>query len=80
MTLKSDVKFQKKQICYFKTGKNLVNFDPSTRKSQKICTLMGFFCAKYIMFDLKNYRGVIEKLTCGLENDMKNLVNLQQST
>ena len=25
----------------------------------KICTLMGSFWSKYIMFDLKNYRGVI---------------------
>ena len=42
------------------------------------------------MFDLKKYRGVTfhdieewvrkEKLTCGLENDMKNMVNFYQST
>ena len=43
------------------------------------------------MFELKNYRGVMlddteeyaefeEKLTCGLENDMRNLTNLYQST
>ena len=45
-------------------------------------------CAKYLMFDLKKYRGVIfhdteakfeEKLTCGLENDMRNMVNFHQS-
>ena len=52
---------------------------------------MGCFRPKYIMFQLKRYRGVIfndtrvdaifeEKLTCGLENDMKNLVNLHHST
>ena len=31
-------KFEEKLICCFKTDKNLVNFDPSTQKSQK-CTL-----------------------------------------
>ena len=42
------------------------------------------------MFDLKKYRGVIfhdtrdakfeEKITCALENNMKNLANFHQST
>ena len=36
MTLKSDAKFKVKLICCFKNDKNLVNFDLSTRKSQKI--------------------------------------------
>ena len=35
MTLKSDAKLEKKLICCFKNDKNLVNFDPSTGKSQK---------------------------------------------
>ena len=35
MTLKDDAKFEEKPICCFKTDKNLVNFDPSTQKSQK---------------------------------------------
>ena len=34
-TLKSDAKFEEKVFCCFKNDKNLVNFDPSTRKSQK---------------------------------------------
>ena len=34
MTLKVDAKFEEKLICCFKNDKNLVNFDPSTRKSQ----------------------------------------------
>ena len=33
--------------------RNLTNFDPSTRK---ICTLMGSFWTKYIMFELKKDR------------------------
>ena len=28
-------------------------------KLSNICTLFVFFCAKYITFDLKKYRGVI---------------------
>ena len=52
MTLRSDAKFEEKLICCFKNDKNLVNFDPSTQKSWKICTLIGPFHAKYISFDL----------------------------
>ena len=59
MTLKSNVKFEKKLICCFKYDKNLVKSDPSTQKSQKICTLIGSFYAKYMTLDLKKYRGVI---------------------
>ena len=90
MTLKSDAKFQEKPICCFKNDKNLVNFDPSTQVS-KICTLIGPFRANYIMFGLKKYRGLSfmklkchakfeEKLTCGLENDVRNLANFRQNT
>ena len=43
---------------FFKIDKNLVNFDPGTQVS-KICTLIGPFSAKYIIFDLKIYSGVI---------------------
>ena len=35
MILKSDAKFEEKLVCCFKNDKNLVNFDPSTQKSQK---------------------------------------------
>ena len=38
MTLKNDAKFEEKSCCCFKNDKNLVNFDPSTQKSQK-CVL-----------------------------------------
>ena len=51
----------------------------------KIFTLIGSFCARYITFYLEKYRGVIfhyteewckfeEKLTCGLENDMRKIL------
>ena len=58
MTLKSDAKFKEKLIC-FKNDKNLVNFHPSTEKVSKICTLILSYCGKYLIFDLKKYRGVI---------------------
>ena len=35
MALKSDVKFEEKLIWCFKNDKNLVNFHPSTQKSQR---------------------------------------------
>ena len=34
-------------------------FWPEHSKISKICTLMGFFWTKYIMFDLKKYMGVM---------------------
>ena len=35
MILKSGAKFEKKKTFCFKNAKNLVNFDPSTKKSKK---------------------------------------------
>ena len=37
MTMKNDVKFEKELTCQFGPDiKNLINFDPSTQKSQKL--------------------------------------------
>ena len=33
--MKNDAKFEEKLTCQFKIDMNLMNFDPSTRKSQK---------------------------------------------
>ena len=49
--------------------------------------MIGLFFAKYATFDLKKYRGVYfmalksrakfeGKLTCGIENDMRNLAKI----
>ena len=38
---------------------NLTKSDPSTRKSKKNFILMSSFRAKYILFELKKYRGII---------------------
>ena len=66
-------------------------FDPSTRKSQKLCTLSGSYCAKYLMFDLKSTEELSfmtlksdakfdEQLTCVLKNDTRYLATFHQST
>ena len=61
MTLKSDAKFKEKLTCRFTFKfdmRNLVNFHPSTQKSENF-TLMSYFCPKYMRFELKKYSGVI---------------------
>ena len=59
MALKNDENSEEQLTCCLKTGiRNLTNFDSSTWVS-KIYTLMGCFWPKYIMFELKTYRGVI---------------------
>ena len=60
MKLKRDTKLGEESTCRFKIGiRNLTDFGLSTRKSQKTSTLMGFFSAKYILLELRKYRGVI---------------------
>ena len=54
MTLKGDAKFKEKLTCGFKYDmRNFVNFHPTTQKSKKF-TSMGYFCPKYMRFELKN--------------------------
>ena len=54
MTLKNDAKFKEKLTCGFEYDmRNLVNFHPTTQKS-KTFTSMGYFCPKYMKFELKN--------------------------
>ena len=84
MTLKSDAKFQEKTIYCFKTVKNLVNFDPSTRKSQNFVLQWAVFdqirkcfsqksteelCLMALNIDTK-FEG---KLACASKNNMRNL-------
>ena len=68
----------------------LANFNPAL-ESLKICTLMGSFSTKYIMFEqksteelcfmtLKSVAKFELKLTCGLENDLRSLTNSYQGT
>ena len=55
ITLKSDAKFEEKQTYFgFKEDiRTLVNFDPTTQKSKNF-TSMGYFCPKYVRFELSN--------------------------
>ena len=56
IALKNDAKFEEELTCDLKNDvRNLANFDATL----KICTLMSFFWPKYIMFELKKYRGFI---------------------
>ena len=50
--------------------------------SQKLCTLMGYFCRSYvIVFELKRYRQVVSrKMTYGFKIDVSNLVNFHTSS
>ena len=60
MTLKNYAKFEEELTCRFKiTIRNLTNFYSKTQKSRKTCTLMAYLSPKYIMFELKKYRGMI---------------------
>ena len=54
MTLKSDAEFKEKLTCGSKYGmRNLMKFQPTTEKPKNF-TSMGYFCPKYIRFELKN--------------------------
>ena len=44
------------------TWRVLVNLMPAV-ESLKICTLMGYFCRKYIIFKLKKYIGIVHYLS-----------------
>ena len=63
-------------------------FWPKDLKASNIYSLMGSFWPKYIIFELKNYRGVIlialeigakfeRKVADAFKNNMRNLANFQ---
>ena len=59
MTLKNYAKFVEKLTCGLEHDMKNDEFRPHHSKISKICTLMGWFWPKYIMFELKKYRGVM---------------------
>ena len=77
---KSDAEFEEKLTLGFKNDmSNLVNFNASL----KICTLMCYFCQKYIVFEPKKQEGFMAitlkndanfemELTCALKSDIRN--------
>ena len=86
MTLKGDAKFKGKMTCGLKNdARNIwLNFIRAV-ENQKICTLIGSFCLKYIKIQMKKYKRVMfygteEKLALGSKKDMRNLVNFDPTT
>ena len=60
MTIKNDEKFEEHLTCRFNIDiRNLMIFDSTAWKVSKVYTLMGCFWPKYIIFELKKYRGVM---------------------
>ena len=75
LTLKSDAKLKEKLALGSKNDmRNLVNFYATTQKSRNI-TSMGYFCPKYMRFELKKYRGVIFYDTEVMQNGIINWAN-----
>ena len=58
MTLKIDAKFEEKLSVVSKMRRIWWILIP-VLEVPKICTFIGSYCARYLMFDLKNHRGVI---------------------
>ena len=52
MTLKSDGKFEEKLTCGLENDEKS-HFPNQKSKVSKIFTLMGSFCANYVLFELK---------------------------
>ena len=77
MTLKRDPNLKKKLTIDLKNDmRNLVNFNLSSAKSENL-----HFRRKYVMFELKRYRGVVlGKMTYGFKDDISNLVDLHTSS
>ena len=59
MAMKNDAKFEEELTCYFKIyNREFDKFWPKHLKFSNIFTLMSSFWARYILFELKKYRGV----------------------
>ena len=60
IALNIDATFERKLTCAFKNDmRNLANFYQSMFGSQKIGPLIGSFCSKQKMYELKIYRGAL---------------------
>ena len=58
------------------TWRILVNINLSSGKSENLK-----FCRKYVLFELKRYRGTaLSKTAFGFKNDISNLINLHTSS
>ena len=90
MTLKSDARFEEKLICCFKLTR-IWWILTQALESLKNVLFDWLLCAKNITFDLRKTEELPfmtlkrdakfeEKLTCGLQNDIRNLADFHQST
>ena len=59
MTLKSDAKFEEKPTCGLENDMRNLKIFTRALESIKIGTLMGSFCPKCKMYELKIYKGVM---------------------
>ena len=60
MIMKNDEKFEKELTCQIKNWHEEFNrLWHESLKVSKICILMGYFWPKYIMFELRKYKGVM---------------------
>ena len=59
MNMKRDAKFGEKSTSFQNWHQEFDKFWPEHSKVLTIFNFMGFFWAKYILFKLKNYRGII---------------------
>ena len=63
MILKKNTKFGDESTCFKIWHKEFYKFWHEHLKVSKLFTLIGPFSAKYILFELKKYRGVISQET-----------------
>ena len=59
MTMKNGAKFEDELTCHFKIHLRIGECLPEPFKVSKMFILMGYFWAKYILIELKKYRGII---------------------
>ena len=79
MTLKNDTKFEEALTCQFKIDKkNLTNFHQ--KFVSKICTLMGCFWRKYIIFVKKVQRSYVRWYWRLMQNLKENWLELSKMT
>ena len=91
MAMTNDAKIEEELTCQFKIDlRNLTNFDPSTRKSQKLhfnsllLTKVYVWAKKIIeelcLMALNTDAKFKAKMTCAFKNDMRNLANIHLTT
>ena len=80
-TKKTSKLWRKTYFSFEKWYGEIVETLTRTVESLKVCTLMSYFCRKYVIFELKKYRRVVSwKMTYGFKNDITNLVNFHTNS